>query len=89
MLVLQQKLGIDIKRNAKEMCIKSIPWSCSLEESGGRLFLWRERRSVLTFSIADLTEKASCNCWKSNERCSKNNAIIRIKFTLFDKEYLF
>ena len=22
----------------KEMCIKSIPWSCSLEGSGGRLF---------------------------------------------------
>lgn len=49
----------------------------------------RERRSVLTSSIADLTEKVSCNCWKSNERCSKNNAIIRIKFTLFNKEYLF
>ena len=52
------------------------------------LFLWRERKSVLTSSNAGLTEKASCNCWKSNERCSKNNAIIRIKYTLFNKEYL-
>lgn len=53
------------------------------------LFLWRERRSVLTFSITDLTEKVSCNCWKSNEKYGKNNAIIRIKFALFNKEYLF
>ena len=53
------------------------------------LFLWRERRNVLTFSIAGLTKKASCNCWKSDGRCSKNNAIIRIKFTLFNKEYLY
>ena len=56
-----------IEREENER-IKSIPWSCSLEGSGGRLFLWRERRSVLTFSIADLTEKVSCNCWKSNRR---------------------
>ena len=52
------------------------------------LFLWRERRSMLTSSIADLTEKVSCNCWKSNERRGKNNTIMRIIFTLFNKEYL-
>ena len=52
------------------------------------LFLWRERRSVLTSSIAGLTEKVSCNFCKSNERCSKNNTIIRIELTLFNKEYL-
>ena len=26
------------KRKAQKLGIKSIPWSCSLEESGGRLF---------------------------------------------------
>ena len=41
-----------------------------------------------SLSIADLIEKVSCNCWKSNEEYSKNNAIIRIKFALFNKEYL-
>ena len=28
------------KRKAQKLGIKSIPWSCSLEESGGRLFFY-------------------------------------------------
>ena len=43
---------------------------------------------MLTSSIAGLTKKASCNYWESNERCSENNTIIRVIYTLFNKEYL-
>lgn len=50
-------------------------------------FLWHERRNVLTFSITDLAEKVSCNCWKSNERCGKNKTVIRIKIAIINKEY--
>lgn len=53
------------------------------------LFYGIERRSVLTFSIADLTEKASCNCWKSNERCSENKTVVCVKIARINKEYLF
>lgn len=33
-----KKRHTDYQAECKERCIKPIPWSCSLEESGGRLF---------------------------------------------------
>ena len=60
-----------------------------MRDREGSSFLWHERRNVLTSSIADLTEKASCNCWKSNERCSENKTVVCVKIAIINKEYLF
>lgn len=42
-----------------------------------------------SLSIADLIEKVSCNCWKSNERCGENKTVVRVKIAIINKEYLF